>query len=280
MEATTTTVPRIHPITNNHKPHTAVASPSSSPPPHLSALDRDSAVALGVLLLLILIAIIWVMHTRIKRRRERNRDLEHLPLTDPRMGIYQTRIFRVDRKDSRQTSQAWPGPFTDFTGEDRRASIATLPRYEPRRMSGIRAMSQARRDRRWWGSVAAHGSTASADRDEQHLPPLPPSPTLSSLSYDGSAFRSTYRSMSRASVFTNPRECSIVGRDWMPFPQGHVHGLERPDRIGGFRGVSWESERLERGLEHGGLPSMRRSSVTVCPGEPASISQDWAAGKV
>ena len=284
MEVTPTTSLHVisthHPITSDHKPHSDLPSPSPSPPHHLASLDRDSAVALGVLLILILVAIIWVAHTRIKHRRAR-RHFEQPASSEPRMGILQTRIFRVDRKESQQPSEAWPRRFTEEdTYGDRRASVATLPRYESRRMSAMRGMSQVERDRRWWGSVAAHGSTARADRDEEELPPLPPSPTLSTLSYDDSAFRATYHSASRASIYTNPRECSIVGRDWMPFPRSHAHGLERPDRIEGFRGVSWETEGVGGGLNDGASPLVRRSSVVVCPGEPASVSQDWAAGKV
>jgi hypothetical protein len=142
----------------------------------------------------------------------------------------------------------------------------------------MREMSQVERDRRWWGSVAAHGSTVRADRDELELPPLPPSPTLSSLSYDDSAFRATHRPTSRASFHAYPRECSIVGRDWMPFPR--AHGLEQSDRIEGFRGVSWEAGGVGRGLDAGALPSTRRHSAMVGPREEVSISQDWAAGKV
>jgi hypothetical protein len=262
-----------HTITGDHKPHSSIPSPSPPPPHHLASLDRDSAVALGVLLLLILASIVWITHIRTKRRRayDRDRQDQHLPHT-PRSGSLQ-RIFHFDRKGSRRPSDAWPGsPRSAHGGEQHRDCVATLPTCEPRRASRMMgALSQVERDRRWWGSVAAHGSTVQADHEEQeHHPPLPPSPTLSSLSYDNNAFRSSYRSLSRAEAYTNPRECSIVGRDWMPFPRSHVQGLERPERIEGFTGVAWESGGC--GLESD--EGARRNSVTVQTGKSPSIAQD------
>jgi hypothetical protein len=269
----------IHPLTGNRKSHSALPSATADPPPRLAHLDRESAIALGILFVLILLAIGWSAHTRIKHRRAR-RDLEELQ-SDPRMGMLHTRIFRVDRKDSRRQLDGWPGRYTEegMHGH-RRSSVATLPRYESRRASVARRMSQTEKDRRWWGSVAAHGSTAQADRDEHELPPLPPSPALSSLSYDDRASRTAERAASRASIYRNARECSIVGHDWMPFPSDHVRDLQRPDRIEGFRGISWEDGGVGGVLDNCTLPSERRYSVAVEPGEPASISHDWAAGKV
>ena len=47
-----------------------------------------------------------------------------------------------------------------------------------------------------------------------------------------------------------------------------------------FRGISWENEGEGRGLDAGASRSVRGSSVAGGSGEPASISHDWAAGKV
>ena len=218
MEATYTASPYdfVHTITSNHKSYLTSNSSTSSSSHHLGSLDRDSAIALGVLLMLILLAISWLARSHIKQRRAR-RDLEQATPADSRMGILQSRIFRVDRKHSSQPSETERRQFfQNGIHEDGRAPVATLPRYEPRRMSRLTGLSQKDRERRWWGSVAAHGSTAQADRDEDQLPPLPPSPTLSLLSCNDNVSRAIYRPRSWAFAQNTPRDCSIVRRDSMP----------------------------------------------------------------
>jgi hypothetical protein len=69
----------------------------------------------------------------------------------------------------------------------------------------------------------------------------------------------------------------------MPYPESngrHGYGLERPKRIDGFKCMLWVGDGQDRDLDDVVDLNVRRNTVTVEPGEPASISQDSAVGKV
>lgn len=144
----------------------------------------------------------------------------------------------------------------------------------------MRVMSERERERRWWGSVAAHGSTMQADEEWKDLPPLPPSPTLSALTSVSRGVWPVHRSMSVCSACTNSFYNSTDRQDQSAIPQTHLQDRMQAERMGGFRGVVWDTERQRRGLDEGARVSIRRSTTTVDPTDASTHVKDWAVGKV
>ncbi|KAJ4347090.1 uncharacterized protein N0V89_011027 [Didymosphaeria variabile] len=228
-----------HPkLTFNHK-HTTTDNAS------ITRLDRESAIALGILLLFIFLAISWFVTSRIRQHRAAIREAEarrasvsanhHLSRTEAALnGITGYRIFKAEREVSRKGRENWKG--SEGETRARGESVSTLPRYEERnRRNSVCALSERERERRWWESVAAHGTTTRADAE---LPPLPPSPTLDNLAF--------------------------------PSPSASV-GIRSPV-ADGFRNDIWQSEREQ--------PSESHESVDVGPSSRNSKVEKWIAEKV
>lgn len=174
-------------LTSFHYQHTT--NTTTPDPTSLSNLNRESAIALGILLLLILLAISWFATTRIRAHKAALRDhAHHISVAvatnhrlsrsttaegEPANGIIGYRMFKVSRDVSREGGTGG--------AEWRDGSVSTLPRYEERSSVGVLSERERQRQRRWWGSVAVHGTTTRAD--EELPPPLSPSPMLESLAY-------------------------------------------------------------------------------------------------
>ncbi|KAF1963418.1 hypothetical protein CC80DRAFT_530300 [Byssothecium circinans] len=152
-------------------PDPLLATTSTSPalpPPTLNPspidrghIDRDSAIALGVLPLLILLALTWTLYTHLQHRRKRHRRLKAQRLalggnthTLDFGNIVARRAFRVEKQDLRQWGRSTPGAGSGAGlgpggeawcdpremrgiggmgwGMGNRTSVSTLPRYEER----------------------------------------------------------------------------------------------------------------------------------------------------
>ncbi|KAF2640302.1 hypothetical protein P280DRAFT_550084 [Massarina eburnea CBS 473.64] len=146
------------------------------------------------------------------------------------------------------------------------------------------------RDRRWWSSVARGKSPSQADRDE--FPPLPPSPTLFSLSRDSVVERDA--SLARLSIpghrqkysFSRSPTTTSVYKVPPPPPCTRVHSPVHRGKTRGFQRVAWRREYGHQvgGIDEGDIPfAARRHSSSVDPSTVAPLTtecKDWATGKV
>ena len=190
-------------------------------PPSPSHIERDSAIALGVIVLVVLIIILWYLRSRIKARREL--DIErhlssaqyfsaphrgsigsfNVPGHDARFradSVWSVRKPSTTREEDVGTkgnhrgmsSRAHSTPSPSFNdtclGPPSRAASIPLPPNSthhpilaPRRAS----LSQTQYDKLWWREVARRGSTTRADRRLSSLEPIIESPYTPNCSYTG-----------------------------------------------------------------------------------------------
>jgi hypothetical protein len=176
-----------------------------------SRLDRDSVIALGLITSLATFIILYVVLNKYIRRREQAlRSLQVQPdIESQRQSIFR-KLSMLSSAGGGRRSSSYHG--SDTRGRRRRSSDTVVAQETP-----------MQREKRWWGSVAAHGSAVKADA-EVRFPVLPPKPR-------------PVRSL--PSFYDN--EGGSPGT-WM-------ENAYEGERVGGFQGVVWRTERHEAGLD-------------------------------
>jgi len=186
-----------------HQPRSDLLPPPSLIPQYTTADSakadaRNSSIALGVIVTLFLTSLIYWAYIRLHRRRYTNH-LHNIAAQN-----YSARAWQpIERKSSRWSSISWGG--------SGRSSVALVNE------------TPAQRERRWWGSVAAHGSTSKADANIEVREPEPV--------------------VTRACDEESPEMYTVNGYDW--------EVLQETQRVDGFRGVVWNMERMGAGLDQG-----------------------------
>ncbi|KAF2739485.1 hypothetical protein EJ04DRAFT_607914 [Polyplosphaeria fusca] len=117
--------------------------------------DHNSAIALGVILVLTL-AVFAFFSIRCIRRRRRRVEQDAADLERQLSGLNSIHASTPHSLSHATYSTLKGGLRVDSHNPGSRASVSTVSR-------GSGSLSRARREMRWWGSVAAHGSTGKAD---------------------------------------------------------------------------------------------------------------------
>jgi hypothetical protein len=176
-----------------------------------SHLDRESIIALGLIITLATFIVLFVIQNKyIKRHEQALRSLQVQPdVESQRQSIFR-KFSMLSSAGGGRRSSSYHG--SDTRGRRRRSSDTVVAQETP-----------MQREKRWWGSVAAHGSAVKADA-EVRFPVLPHKPR-------------TARSLPRA--FGNEGESPGTWRE----------NAYEGERVGGFQRVVWRTERNEIGLD-------------------------------
>ncbi|KAF2115187.1 hypothetical protein BDV96DRAFT_646205 [Lophiotrema nucula] len=172
-----------HATTSNEVPAPPPLSPSvKGKDTSLSTPDRNSAIALGIILCVVIATILYSSYHCLQRRRLEAQLDADLPSTLPTSSLTdQTRDSYHHLRGSRLMSEGI------FSNTRRLSSWGGSTFHSPSfsECGGERKLSEAAldnmRDRRWWGSVARYGCTSVADKKisvplPMCSPPPPPPP--------------------------------------------------------------------------------------------------------
>lgn len=182
-------------------------TPPSAPSTHMG---RNSLVALGVIIALVIGIALHYIYMQLRHARQRALQNQHTQDIERQPSIF-------SRKDS-----IWSAFSISRSRSGSTRSSTSLPASE----------TPAQRERRWWGSVAAHGSTIRADREGEVFQPSIPSP----------------RSNDAPGLYAGS------GYDW--------DALKATERLDGFGGVVWKTETMGAGLDQG---------ARVCEGRETEV---------
>lgn len=193
-----------------------------------SHFDRNSKIALGVIITLGAFMFLYVLLTYYQKCCEQALQAQHeqLDIESQRGSIFRRDSILSGISGSKRGS-SYHG--SDIIGRRRRDSV-TVARYE----------TPKQKERRWWGSLAAHGSAVKADA----AVPLNVFPPQSR----------PVRSLPRAydDEGESPGMWTERGYEW-----GRIEN-EGQERLGGFQGAIWRTERMEAGLDVGAEGRMCR----------------------
>jgi hypothetical protein len=183
-----------------------------------SRLDRESVIALGLIIALAAFVSLYVIQNKyIKRREQALRSLQVQPdIESQRQSIFR-KLSMLSSAGGGRRNSSYHG--SDTRGRRRGSSDTVVAQETP-----------MQREKRWWGSVAAHGSAVKADA-EIGFPVLPPKPRP---------------------VRSLPRSYDNEGGSPGTWRENAYEG----ERVGGFQGVVWRTERDEVGLDVWGRPVM------------------------
>lgn len=130
-------------------------------------LDRNSKIAIGVIITLVVYIFSYIIHTYFQKRREQALQVQHI---QPDIESQRTVFSQRNSILGSISGGRWRSSYHDSNtiGKRRRLSV-TIVNETPKQ-----------REKRWWGSVAAHGSAVKADAEVPlHSQPSYPKPVRS-----------------------------------------------------------------------------------------------------
>jgi hypothetical protein len=143
--------------------------------PSYSHLDRNSKIGLGVIITLGAFIFLYVLNKYYQKRCEQALQVQHV---QPDIENQRASVFRKDSMLSSisggRRGSSYHG--SDTIGRRRRNSVTVVGHETPKQ-----------RERKWWGSVAAHGSAIRADAEVPSNVLLPQPKPVKSMprAYDG-----------------------------------------------------------------------------------------------